>query len=676
MTPPRDTPRMGDLLWRPSPERVASSLLTRFAGVVGDAVDGDPFDYGALHRWSVQHPDLFWASVWRDAQVVGHMGEGPYLDGAGRMPGARWFPAARLNVVDTLLAGPGHDEVLIARDEAGHRRSWTRATLRREVAACAASLVRDGVGAGDRVAAVLPHGAEAIVAMLATASIGGIWSSASPDFGVEGIVDRFGTIEPTVLIVQDRVTYAGATHDLRARIRAVATRLPTVRTIVVVSGPSALAPSGGGAADLVAGGSCGSADATDWTSYVASDGTDVSAQRPRFPFDHPLYVLFSSGTTGRPKAIVHGAGGTLLQHLKEHRLHTDVHPGDTIFYFTTTGWMMWNWLASALASRARVVVYDGSPVHPDPLVLWRLAEEERVAVFGTSAGFLHALAKQGVRPGRHHTVPSLKTILSTGSPLSPHGFGYVYDAIASDVSLSSISGGTDIVSCFALGSPWSDVRAGELQVPGLGMAVDVFGDDGAPRAIGAGELVCTRPFPSMPLRFWGDDSGRTYRRAYFERFAGVWAHGDLAEWTPSGGLVIHGRSDAVLNPGGVRIGTAEIYRQLEAIPEIVEAVCIGQPVDGDERTVLFVQLRDGVDLDDVLMRRIRTEIRHRASPRHVPAIVAQVPSIPKTRSGKVSELAVRRTVLGLEVEGREALANPESLDAFRDHPALVVPSDD
>jgi acetoacetyl-CoA synthetase len=521
------------------------------------------------------------------------------------------------------------------------------------------AFVAAGVGEGDRVAALLPNIPEAVAAMLAAASIGAVWSSASPDFGPEGILDRFGQIEPKILVACDGYFYNGKEIGLADKLRSVVARLPTVaRTLVVpfVGSPDAVAADVPGAISLEA---------------ALAPFAAAPVRYKRLPFAHPLYILFSSGTTGVPKCIVHSAGGTLLQHLKEQQLHCGIGRGDRVFYFTTLGWMMWNWLVSALASEATLMLYDGSPAYPTPATLFRYAEAERITFFGTSAKYIDSVKKAGYRPVDHHDLSSIRTIASTGSPLVPESFDFVYDAISRDAHLASISGGTDIVSCFVLGVPTEPVWRGEIQGPGLGMAVDVYDEAARPLARGKGELVCTRAFPSMPLGFWNDPDGSRYRAAYFERFPGAWCHGDFAEWTPHGGIIIHGRSDATLNPGGVRIGTAEIYRQVEQIPEIIEALAIGQDWQGDVRIVLFVRLATGATLDDGLIARIKAKVRSGASPRHVPARVVAVADIPRTKSGKIVELAVRDVVHGRRVKNVEALANPDALDLYRDLPALA-----
>ncbi|NNL66129.1 MAG: acetoacetate--CoA ligase, partial [Myxococcales bacterium] len=542
--------------------------------------------------------------------------------------------------------------------EHGARRELSWQALQAEVARVRAALVAEGIGAGDRVAAWLPNVPEAVVVLLACTSLGAVFTSCSPDFGVRGVLDRFGQVAPRILFGVDAYFYGGKRHAVLPRLAEVAAALPSVARVVVV-------PYGGGEEAL------GTVRDAVWLDdFAPPSGAEEAGAFERFPFDQPLYVLYSSGTTGPPKCIVHGAGGTLLQHLKEHRLHGDVRPGEGLFYFTTLGWMMWNWLASGLASEATLHLYDGSPFHPKPDVLFDYLAEEGTRVFGTSAKFIDAAKKAGLEPARSHDLSRVRAILSTGSPLVPESFDWVYAHVKPDVQLASISGGTDIVSCFVLGDPTVPVHRGEIQAPGLGMAVDVFDDDGRPVRGQKGELVCTRSFPSMPLGFFDDPDGARYHAAYFERFPGVWCHGDFVEITEHGGFVVHGRSDAVLNPGGVRIGTAEIYRQVEGLDAVEEAIVVGQDWQGDVRVVLFVRLREGRTLDDDLVNEIRARIRSNASPRHVPACVLQVPDIPRTRSGKIVELAVREVVHGRPVKNLEALANPEALEAFRDRPEL------
>ncbi|MEB2345747.1 MAG: acetoacetate--CoA ligase [Deltaproteobacteria bacterium] len=654
---PLGRPAAAPPLWQPSPGRARAAQMSAFRAWCEPRAGRALPDSRALHAWSVAERGAFWSALWEWCGVVGEPGERALVAGE-QMPGARWFPDARLNFAENLLRRRDVSPALVARDERGRRRVLTWGELHAEVARVARGLRGAGVGPGDRVAGYLPNGPEAVIAMLAAASLGAPWSSCSPDFGARGVLDRFGQITPRVLFAADGYPYAGKLHDVRERVAEIARALPSVERVVMVAGL--------GETPALA----GIRDACAWEALGAG-ATPGAPEFVRLPFDHPLYVLYSSGTTGPPKCIVHGAGGTLLQHLKEQRLHADLRAGDRFFYYTTTGWMMWNWLASGLASEATLVLYDGSPLHPGPAALFDLAEQERTALFGVSAKFLDSVRKAGVRPRDTHDLGSMRVLLSTGSPLAPEGFDWVYDAVSPEVQLASISGGTDIVSCFVGGDPTAPVWRGECQMPGLGMAVDVFDEEGRPAGAGqAGELVCTRAFPSMPVGFWNDQDGARYRAAYFGRFPGVWHHGDFAEWTAHGGIVIHGRSDATLNPGGVRIGTAEIYRQVETLDEVQEAIVIGQPFAGDVRVVLFVRLREGLALDDALRERIRARIRTHTTPRHVPARIVQVSDIPRTRSGKIVELAVRDVVAGRAVRNREALANPEALALFADHPEL------
>ncbi len=634
-------------LWQPSGEHIRRAHLTAFAREVEESWGVATHDFASLHRWSLEEPARFWKSLWSFAEVVGEAGDEVLVDG-DRMPGSRWFPQARLNFAENLLRRRDASPALVFRGEDRVDRVLDHGSLALCVARLARTLRDWGLRPGDRVAGYLPNLPETVIAMLAATSLGAVWSSCSPDFGVRGVVDRFGQIEPRVLFSADGYFYNGRSFDSLARVEQIRREIPSIeRTIIVpyVSTAPRLP-----------------VDAQAFDDVLSRGPVELEFER--LPFDHPLYILFSSGTTGAPKCIVHGAGGTLLQHLKEHRLHTNLSPGDRLFYFTTCGWMMWNWLVSGLASQVTLLLYDGAPFHPHPGALFDLLERDRVNVFGTSAKYLDSAAKAGVEPARTHDLSALDTVLSTGSPLAPEGFDYVYEKVKRDVCLSSISGGTDIVSCFVAGNPTGPVWRGEIQAPGLGMRVDVFDDEGRPVRGEKGELVCTAPFPSMPLGFWNDPDGRRYRDAYFARFPEVWCHGDFAAWTEHGGMIIHGRSDAVLNPGGVRIGTAEIYRQVEHFDEVLEALVIGQRWQGDTRVVLFVTLRDGLALDDELAARIRKRIRSETTPRHVPARILQAPEIPRTRSGKIVELAVRNVVHGEPVTNREALANPEALDWF------------
>ena len=646
-------------LWRPSAARIADANLTRFMRCVTRR-SGTPLgDYAELYAWSIEQPDRFWTELARFADVRADFGDGPAIADPQAMPGARFFPDARLNFAENLLRFTDEHPAIIFRNERGQRRTLCWRELHAEVARVAAGLAAAGVVAGDRVAGFLPNLPEAAIAMLATASCGATWSSCSPDFGVHGVLDRFGQIAPKVLFTADGYFYAGKTLDSLAPMAEVLGKLTAVERVVVVPYVEAQP-------DLARLGSAATR-AAHWGQF----GTRGAALRcARQPFNHPLYILYSSGTTGVPKCIVHGAGGTLLQHQKEHLLHTDLGRSDRLFYFTTCGWMMWNWLMSALATGATLVLYDGSPFHPDPGVLWRMAAEERLSIFGTSAKYLGSLEKSGYLPARAVDLTPLRSLLSTGSPLLPDGFDFVYRGIKADLQLASISGGTDIVSCFALGCPILPVHRGEIQCRGLGMAVEIFDDDGHSVRGVRGELVCTRPFPSMPIGFWNDPDGARYRAAYFERFPGVWHHGDYAALTEHDGLIIYGRSDAVLNPGGVRIGTAEIYGAVESLPQILESLAVGQDWQGDVRVVLFVRLRPGVALDEALSREIRDTIRSHTTARHVPARVIAVPDIPRTLSGKLTELAVRNVIHGLPVRNVDALANPQALEHFRNLPEL------
>jgi acetoacetyl-CoA synthetase len=618
-------------------------------------------DYAALHRWSVTEPGQFWQSVWSQCGVIGDGADGPVLEDAVRMPGARWFPGARLNFAENLLRRRDRSAAIIFWGEDRLKTSVTFAELYSEVSRLSQALRAAGVKPGDRVAGYMPNLPGTIIAMLATASLGAIWSSCSPDFGAQGVLDRFGQIEPRVLFAADGYFYNGKTIDLLPRLKEIAAGLPSVEKLVVVPYTQprprlADIPRAVNVHDLMA----------PWRPR------EIAFER--FPFNHPLYILYSSGTTGVPKCIVHGAGGTLLQHLKEHQLHVDLKPGERMLYFTTCGWMMWNWLASALATRATLALYDGSPMMAGGRILFDYADAARVTVFGTSAKFLDGAAKAGLRPRQTHRLTAMKALLSTGSPLAPEGFDYVYREVKTDLHLASIAGGTDIISCFVLGNPTEPVWRGEIQCPGLGMKVEVQDDQGRPVRGEKGELVCAAPFPSMPVGFWDDPDGAKYRAAYFEKIPGVWCHGDYIEQTARGGYVIYGRSDAVLNPGGVRIGTAEIYRQVESLEEVMESLVIAQDWPpghaGDVRVVLFVRLREGLRLDDALVEKIKRRVRDNASPRHVPARIVQVPDIPRTRSGKIVELAVRNVVHGRPVKNLEALANPEALAHYRDREEL------
>ena len=646
-------------LWTPDPARAVATRMAAFTArarrISGMALES----YADLHAWSIDAPEQFWPAVWDFCGVLGERGERVLVD-PHRMPGAQWFPDARLNFTENLLRDCGNPEALVFWSENKIRRTLSRAELRQQVAQFAVALKEAGIGPGDRVAAYLPNLPETVVALLAAASIGAVFTSASPDFGVQGVLDRFGQTEPKVLIASDGYWYNGKAVDLQPKLAELAPRLPSVQRLILV--PYLRDDADALAASLPKG--------VSWTRFIAPHAAMTDIEFAPLPFDHPLYIMYSSGTTGIPKCIVHGAGGTLLQHLKEHQLHGDLREGDRFFYFTTCGWMMWNWLVSGLASGATLLLYDGSPFVARGRVLWDYAQSERMSHFGASAKYLDALTKTGLKPGQHYDLSPLRVILSTGSPLVPERFDSVYAEIKADVQLASISGGTDIVSCFVLGNPMLPVWRGEIQCKGLGLAVEVWNDRGQSVREQKGELVCTRPFPCMPIGFWNDPDGKKYQAAYFDQFPGVWRHGDFCEITEHDGLIIHGRSDATLNPGGVRIGTAEIYRQVEKLPEVVESLVIGQDWEADVRLVLFVKLQESVDLDDALVTRIKRTIREGATPRHVPAKVLQVTDIPRTRSGKIVELAVRNVVHGQPVKNIEALANPEALASFADRSEL------
>jgi acetoacetyl-CoA synthetase len=638
-------------LWRPSADKIASTNLTAFIRFLKDRTGVAVDDYQALHRFSIDEMQAFWAAVWDFCGVIAPYRGGPVLLHPTRMPGARFFPDTKLNFAENLLRRRDDGTAIVFRSEDMVERSLTWRQLYDGVARMAEALRRAGVKPGDRCAGFMPNAPEAAITMLGTAAIGAIWTSCSPDFGAQGVLDRFGQVEPRVLFACDGYYYNGKWISTVERVGAVAGKLPSVERVVTFS-------IAGGTPEMpkVRG-------AIGWDEFVAGKAA-ADIDFVHMPFGHPLYVLYSSGTTGVPKCIVHSAGGTLLKHLEEQRLQCDIKPDDRVFYFTTCGWMMWNWLVSALASEATLVLYDGSPFAPDPNVLFDYADDAGITFFGTSAKYIDALANQNVEPRKTHDLRTIRTIASTGSPLAPESFDYVYRSVKDDVCLSSISGGTDIVGCFVGGNPNGPVWRGEIQGPMLGMGVDVFSESGESLRGEKGELVCTKPFPSMPVGFWKDEDGARYRAAYFERFPNVWCHGDFVAWTEQGGMVIYGRSDATLNPGGVRIGTAEIYRQVEAFDEIEEALCIGQQWQHDTRIVLFVRLRPGAVLDQGLIDRIRRRVRENCSPRHVPAKVIAVADIPRTKSGKITELAVRDTVEGRPVKNKEALANPEALDLF------------
>lgn len=644
-----DTP-----LWSPSKGRVDASAMTALMHGLAAKHGAPSDDDAAFHQWSVDHADLFWPSIWKDCDVVGDPGA-RVVEAQDQMPGARWFPDARLNYAENLLRSrPDTEDAIVFRREDGFTQRLTFKALCDDVSRCAQVFQGAGVVKGDRVAAYMPNCPETVIAMLAATSLGAVFSSASPDFGVRGVLDRFGQIEPKVLIATNGYVYNGRVYDRRKQVEDIAQNLPSVSLVLSVPFVSDL----------------------ESPSASSSWGRELAKHEPaaldftRVPFDHPLFIMFSSGTTGAPKCIVHGHGGTLLQHLKEHRYHLDVKAHDRVFYFTTCGWMMWNWLVSALALKTTLCLFDGSPAHPSFSVLFDYVDDEKISFFGTSAKFIEALKMNGVCPKENHDLSSIRTIASTGSPLSPESFDYVYADIKADVHLASIAGGTDIVGCFMTGNPRLPVWRGEIQGPALAMDVTIFGDGGERMSGEPGELVCANAFPSMPVGFWNDPDGSRYRSAYFSQFPGVWTHGDWVEQTKAGGFVIHGRSDATLNPGGVRIGTAEIYRVVEGHPGVQESLVVGQDWRGDVRVILFVVLSDGVTLSEDMVNDIKASIRKECSPRHVPEKILSVSDVPRTRSGKVSELAARDVIHGRAIKNTEALANAGVLDQYKARPEL------
>jgi acetoacetyl-CoA synthetase len=653
---------MNQPLWQPSAAAIAASNMTAFMRAVERENGMRVPDYASLYDWSIREPERFWRAVWTFCAVIAERQGDTVLEHRDRMPGARWFPQARLNFAENLLRRNDNRSAIEFWGEDRVRSSITFAELHHEVSRLSQALRAAGVKAGDRVAAYMPNVPGAVIAMLAATSIGAVWSSCSPDFGVQGVLDRFGQIEPKILFSADGYFYNGKTIDVIDRLREIARNLPSVEKVVVVPYTRR---------DPITGGIPNSVTVHDFMAPFRARAIEFE----RLPFNHPLYILYSSGTTGVPKCIVHGAGGTLLQHLKEHVLHVDARRDDRMFYFTTCGWMMWNWLVSGLAAGCAILLYDGSPFVRNGNILFDFADAAGMTIFGTSAKFIDALAKAGLEPAQTHKLDRLRVMMSTGSPLAPEGFDYVYENVKRDINLASISGGTDIISTFVLGNPLLPVWRGEIQCRGLGMKVEVFNEDGKPVRGEKGELVCSAPFPSMPVGFWNDADGRKYRAAYFEKFPDVWCHGDYVELTEHDGVIIYGRSDAVLNPGGVRIGTAEIYRQVEQLDEVVESLVVGQdwPPEKptDVRIVLFVRLRDGLTLDQALTDKIKQHIRNNTTPRHVPAKIVQVSDIPRTKSGKIVELAVRNVVHGRPVKNVEALANPEALDLFRNCPELI-----
>jgi acetoacetyl-CoA synthetase len=667
-----------EILWRPGAERIANARITQFANELRAKYEQRFPDYRSLWRWSLANKEVFWREVWRFCGGIGDLGERVAIDGH-KMPGVQWFPDGRLNFAENLLRGyegDANDDALVFANEIGEQRRLTWRELRAQVSACASALANAGVREGDVVASLLPNIPEAAIAMLATTSLGATWSSASPDFGARGVLDRFEQIKPKALFAVDGYFYNAKWTDTSERVQEIVAALPSLRTVVRVNNGDAVGAARRDQTIANEYGRSGQAPPTtrSWNDFVAN-APPRELTFTRVAFNHPLFVVYSSGTTGLPKAIIHGTGGTLLQLLKEHALHGDLKPRDRLFYFSTTGWIMWNWLIAGLSQGATCLLYDGSPFAHQGRVLWDFAETERCTHFGASAKYIDAIKKLGVVPRRTHPLTALRTIYSTGSPLSPESFDYVYQCVKTDVHLASISGGTDIMSCFAIGNPTLPVYRGEMQCRGLGMAVEVWDDFGKPIPPGSaemGELVCSQAFPSMPLGFVNDPDHVRYRAAYYERFPGVWTHGDWCHITANDGVVIVGRSDATLNPGGVRIGTAEIYRQVETIDEVVESIAIGQIFNHDTRVVLFVKLREGATLTDTLVERIKARIKENTTPRHVPAKIVQVADIPRTKSNKIVELAVRDVVHGRTPKNIEALANPEALEYFRNRSELVT----
>ena len=641
------------VVWIPSQDQILNSNLKKFTEFVEENTGKHFKSYDELHHFSISNPE-FWRFIIEFFKVEGEW-NGPVYEGENIFS-AKWFPQSKLNFAENMLKNRSDNEALIFRCEDRISKTLSFAELYNQVSKTAQHLKELGVTKGDRVAGFLPNFAGSIVAMLATASVGAIWSSCSPDFGEQGVIDRFGQIEPKVLFCVDGYFYNGKTHNCLDKIKSFTARLPSLKQVVIFDYASL--------SNIIINNSISYQEILE--NYEA-----IEIGFERVGFDHPLYIMYSSGTTGVPKCIVHGHGGTLVQHLKEHQLQTNISSGDRVFYFTTCSWMMWNWLVSALGTGASVMLYDGSPTYPDNTVLWQFADEEQISHFGTSAKYIETLMKNDVNPSAIFKLSNLKVICSTGSPLSAECYDYIYNNVGY-VHLASISGGTDIVSCFVLGVPTIPVRRGEIQGAGLGMAVEIWDDSGRVNRGERGELVCTKPFPSRPVKFWNDIDGKKYHAAYFDRFEGVWAHGDFAEQTPDGGYIIYGRSDATLNPGGVRIGTAEIYRQVDRVKEVLESIVIGQVWGSDTRIVLFVKLREGTNLTETLLDTIKKLIKENCTSRHVPSKILQVEDIPRTKSGKIVEIPVRDIVHGREVKNKEALANPEALDYFRDRPELAL----
>ncbi len=648
---------MKEPIWQPSESRVKQANLNRFIDLVNQKYGLNITNYDDLYAWSVRDIPTFWQSVWEFSSIIASVPARETVSNVDQMLQARWFEGARLNFAENLLRFRDDRVALVFKGEGLPTRRLTYSELYTQVSRLASALRRAGVSSGDRIAGFMPNMIETVVAMLASASIGAVWTSCSPDFGIKGVLDRFGQIQPKVLFTADGYFYGGKRHDSLARISSILEELPCVQKVVVV-------PYTVPSPDL------NSIPGASLYQDFAAAGENGEILFEQLPFDHPLYIMYSSGTTGVPKCIVHGAGGTLLQHQKEHLLHVDLKREDVVFYFTTCGWMMWNWLVDTLAAGVTVVLYDGSPFFPAPGVLWQLAQDEGITVFGTSAKYLAAVEKSGIRPGEVYDLSKLKTILSTGSPLAVESYDYVYRHVKEDVCLASITGGTDLISCFALANPLGPVYTGELQCRGLGMKVECFDPQGNPLLNQKGELVCTAPFPSMPIYFWNDPDQSKYKKAYFDFFPNVWRHGDYIEITSTGGVIVYGRSDATLNPGGVRIGTAEIYRQVESLPEVADSLVVGQDWDNDVRVILFVKLAEGVALSEDLKKKINTTIRENTTARHVPANIIAISDIPYTLNGKKVEMAVRSVIHNEPVQNQDALANPESLDLFKDLPEL------
>ena len=645
---------MSTPIWKPNESQILNANVTKFISFVNQERGLKLSNYWDLHQFSIDHSDNFWRLC---ADYCGAVGDfsGPEQLGES-MVDTQWFPEAKLNFAETMLSRRDEKDAIVFRGENKIELRLSFSDLYLQVAKVQSHMRSCGVGPGDRVAAFLPNHPAAIIGMLATTSIGAIWSSCSPDFGRQGVLDRFGQIEPKMIFVVDGYYYNGKAHDTIERVKSFLDDLPSVEKVVMVEYIQTYT---------------GDIENCSTLLEITSNLPDKEVEFKQVPFDHPLYILYSSGTTGAPKCIVHGHGGTLLQHLKEQQLHADIRKDDRVFYFTTCSWMMWNWLVSALASKATLMLYDGSPFYPGAKALWDFAEAEKFTLFGTSAKYIEALQKVGFSPKSGRNLEALRGMASTGSPLSAEGYDFVYSEIKDDLHLASISGGTDIVSCFVLGVPTLPVYRGEIQAPGLGMDVQVWNDEGESVRQQRGELICAQSFPSRPVFFWRDEGGQKYYSAYYEHFEGVWAHGDFAEITKHGGVVIYGRSDAVLNPGGVRIGTAEIYRQVDKIEAVLESIVIGQEWKNDVRVVLFVKMREGQELTDSLIQEIKLVIRTECTPRHVPAKILEVGDIPRTKSGKIVEISVRDIVHGLEIKNKESLANPEALEFFKNREELL-----